>query len=273
MKKNRFAVGLILISALLILTPVLVSAGEVVQSKWAATPPNIDGQIEEWQGETMSLQKKEDVEYALRNDGSNLYILFIFKNPKYLSSIEKTGMTLYANTSGKKDKDFAVKFIRKTVSGEQLVAYMEKQGQPLPEETKQELIDKPKFVVFEATAINKKGEEIFPSGPVPDVSLPGFRYGKVDDQIVYELRIPLCSRDHHPAGIGAEPGTDVKLGFEWGGMTDEMRAAMRGRGGGATGTDMAKEHRTGDYSGQVPDVSRGPKKYSFWVDAKLASAQ
>jgi hypothetical protein len=273
MKKTRFAVGLIQISALMILTPVLISAGEVVQSKWAAPAPDIDGQIGEWQGETMSLQKNVDVEYALRNDGSNLYILFVFKNPKYLSSIEQTGMTLYASTSGKKDKDFAVKFIRKAVNGEQLVAYMEKQGQPLSEDRKQELINKPQFVVFEATAINKKGEEIFPSGPVPDVELPGFRYGRLNDQIVYELRIPLCSREHHPTGIGAEPGTAIKLGFEWGGMTDEMKEAMRGGRGGGTGTDMATERSTGSYTGQVPDVSRGPKKYSFWVDAKLASAQ
>jgi hypothetical protein len=273
MKKTCFTVGLIQISALLILIPALLSAAEIVQSKWAAPPPNIDGQIEEWQGDTMSIQKNVKVEYALRNDGSNLYVLFIFKDPKYLSSIEMTGMTMYASTSGKKDKDYAVKFTRKTVSGEQLVAYMEKQGQPLAEERKQELIDKPQFVVFEATAINKKGEEIFPAGPVPDVDLPGFRYGKLDDQIVYELRVPLCSRDLHPTGIGAEPGNDVKLGFEWGGLTEEMRAAMRGRGGGGTGTDMAAERATGSYTGEVPDVRKGPKQYSFWVDVKLAPAQ
>ncbi|HUU37039.1 MAG TPA: hypothetical protein VMW46_02400 [Candidatus Desulfaltia sp.] len=273
MKKMRSFVGLIQIFALLILVPALLSAGEIVPSKWAAPPPSIDGQIEEWQGDTMTSQKNVGVEYALRNDGSNLYVLFIFKDPKYLSSLEMTGMTLYASTSGKKDKDYAVKFVKKTVSGEQLIAYMEKQGQALSEERKQEIIDKPQFVVFEATAVNKKGEEIFPSGPVPDVDLPGFRNGRQQDQIIYEFRIPLCSRDLHPAGIGAEPGKDVKLGFEWGGMTPEMKEAMRGRGGAGTGTDMAAERATGSYTGQVPDVTRGPKKYSFWVDVKLASAQ
>lgn len=273
MKKIRFYAGLIQISALLLLVPAVLSAGEIVPSKWAAPPPSIDGQIEEWHGDTMTSQKNVGVEYALRNDGSNLYVLFIFKDPKYLSSLEMTGMTLYASTSGKKDKDYAVKFVKKTVSGEQLIAYMEKQGQALSEERKQEIIDKPQFVVFEATAVNKKGEEIFPSGPVPDVDLPGFRNGRQQDQIIYEFRIPLCSRDLHPAGIGAEPGKDVKLGFEWGGMTPEMKEAMRGRGGGMTGTDMTTERATGSYAGQVPDVAKGPKKYSFWVDVKLASAQ
>ena len=270
MKNIRLYAGLIQVSALLFIVPVLMSADQVVQSQWAAAPLSIDGQIEEWRGDTMSAQKNVGVEYALRNDGENLYVLFIFKDPKYLSSIEMTGFTMYANISGKKDKDFAVKFIKKTVSGEELIAYMEKQGQPLSEERKQELIAKPQFVVFEATAINKKGEALFPAGPVPDVDLPGFRYGQVENQVVYELRVPLCSRDHHPTGIGVEPGKTVKLGFEWGGLTDEMRAAMRGRGGG---TDWAGEKTTGSYTGQVPDVAKGPKKYSFWVDAKLASAQ
>ncbi len=273
MKKFRFYVVLIPLAAMVLLAPDIMSADESAQSKWTATPPNIDGQSEDWQGDTMTVEKKAGVEYALRNDGDNLYIIFIFKDPKYLSSIEKTGITLYANPSGKKDKDYGVKYIKKTVNGEELVAYMEKQGQPLPEEKKQELIGKPQFVIFSATAINKKGEEIFPSGPVPDVELPGFRYGREQDQIVYELRLPLCSRDLHPAGIGADPGKSLKVGFEWGGMTEEMKQAMRGRGGSGTGADMTRETTTGRYDGRVPDVARGPKKYSFWVDVKLAPAQ
>jgi hypothetical protein len=273
MKKTRFNSAFIPIFALLLSAPGILSAEEVVQSKWAAAPPEIDGQIEEWQGETMAFQKNVGVEYALRNDGSNLYVLFVFKNPKFLSSIEMTGMTLYASTSGKKDKDYGVRLVKKTVSGAQLIDYMEKQGQPLSEERKQEIINKPQFVIYEATAVNKKGEEIFPSGPVPDVDLPGFRYGKAQDQVVYEIRIPLCPRDLHPTGLGAEPGKEVKLGFEWGGMTEEMKAAMRGRGGGSTGTDMTTERATGSYDSRVPDVAQGPKKYSFWVDVKLASSQ
>ncbi len=273
MKKVSIYAVLIQISALLVLAPAMISADEIAQSKWATTPPNIDGQSEDWQGDTMSFEKKVGIEYALRNDGNNLYIIFIFKDPKYLSSIESTGITLYANASGKKDKDYGVKYIKKTVSGEELVTYMEKQGQPIPEEKKQELLGKPQFAIFSATAINKKGEEIFPAGPVPDVELPGFRYGRRPDQVVYELRLPLCSRDLHPTGIGTDPGKSVKIGFEWGGVTEEMKQAMRGRGASGTGADMTRETTTGRYDGRVPDVAKGPKKYSFWVDVKLAPAQ
>jgi hypothetical protein len=245
---------------------------ETVASKWAAIPPEIDGRFEDWQGEAMVSQKSVGVELALRNDGDNLYILFIFKNPKYVSSVEMTGLTLYAASSGKKDKDHGVRFIKRTVDGKRLTDYMEKQGKPMSEKQKREIIDKPQFVVFEATAVNKKGQEIFPAGATPDVDLPGFRYVKMPDQVVYELRVPLCSREVHPAGIGAAPGETLKLGFEWGGMTEEMRAAARGRGGGMTGADMTGERSTGSYDGRVPDVAKGPPKHSFWLDVALAAA-
>ena len=187
-----------------------------------------------------------------------------------------TGMTVYASTSGKKDKDWGVRFLKKTVTGEQLIEYMEKMGQPLTEERKQEIKDRPQLILFTATAINKKGEEIFPAGPVQDIDQPGFRVGRGENSVVYEFRIPLVSRDVHPAGIGTEPGKDIKIGFEWGGLTKEMREAMRGRPRGTeTGADANRdEQTTGSYMGSAPSVGpAGPKKYSFWVDVKLAQAQ
>src|SRR4030042_1036675 len=128
------------------------------------------------------------------------FVPFIFKDPKFLSSIDMTGITLYASTLGKKDKDWGVKFLKKTVSGEQLIEYMEKMGQPLSEERKQELKDKPELILFTGTAVNKKGEEIFPAGPVQDIDLPGFRIGAQENMVLYEFRIPLAARAIHPAG-------------------------------------------------------------------------
>ncbi len=154
MIKTSSKAGLIPIFALSLWVAGFLSAAEIVQGKWAATPPDIDGQIEEWQGQAMAVQKSVGVEYAVRNDGANLYLLFVFKNPKYLSSIEMTGLTLYADTSGKKGKDYGVKFVKKTVNGAQLIDYMEKQGQPLAEERKREIIDKPQFLFYKAAVLS-----------------------------------------------------------------------------------------------------------------------
>jgi hypothetical protein len=274
MKNLKSKPEIIGVFAVFLLSSVVLCAGDIVESKWTASPPIIDGTNEEWLEGALTTEKDVDVDYAFRNDGRNLYVLFIFKNPKFLSSVNITGITLYTSTSGKKDKDWGVKFTKKTVNGEQLIAHLEKQGQTLTEENKKEILAKPRYIIYAATAINKKGEEVFPSSASPDVDLPGFKIGNQQNLMVYEFRIPLCSRELHPAGIGTEPGKDIKVGFEWGGMTKEMKEAMRGRGGAVTtGADMTTE-TTGSRGNEGPAPgSSGPKKYSFWADVKLAPAQ
>jgi hypothetical protein len=276
MRKNKLIPGLIQIVALCLFSSAALPAENIVLSTWTASPLQIDGQSGDWVGDAVTSEKGVGVDYAFRNDGRDLYVLFIFKNPKFLSSIDMTGITIYASTSGKKDKDWGVRFLKKTVTGEQLIEYMEKMGQPLAEARKQEIKGRPQLILFTATAVNKKGEEIFPAGLVQDLDLPGFRIGRGENSVVYEFRIPLVSREVHPAGIGAEPGKDIKIGFEWGGLTQEMREAMRGRPRGTeTGADANRdEQTTGSYMGSPPSVGpAGPKKYSFWVDVKLAQAE
>ena len=276
MKRNKPVLGSIQIIILLLLVSISLSAENIVQSTWPRSPVLIDGQIGDWSGGAVSSEKSAGVDYAFRNDGRDLYVLLVFKDPKFLSSIDMTGITLYASTAGKKDKDWGVKFIRKTVTGQQLIDYMEKMGQPLAEQRKLELQDKPQLVLFTGTAVNKKGEEVYPSGPVQGIDLPGFRTGRQENSVIYEFRVPLASRDAHPSGIGAEPGKEIKIGFEWGGMTKEMREAMRGQTRGTTtGADANRDEvTTGTYLGSPPSTGpAGPKKYSFWVDVKLAQAE
>lgn len=85
----------------------------------------------------MNFEKSVSVDYAFCNDGRNLCVLFMFKDPKFLSSIDATGITIYANTSGKKDKDSGIRFLKKVLTAEELIAWMESQGSTLPEEKKE----------------------------------------------------------------------------------------------------------------------------------------
>ncbi len=277
MIKRPFILALIQIITIPLFVSIYLPAEEIVQSIWTAAPLQIDGQIEDWAGAAVTSEKGAGVDYAFRNDGRDLYVLLIFKNPKFLSSIDKTGVTIYASTSGKKDKDMGVRFIKKIVSGAQLIEYMEKMGQPLAEERKLQLKDAPQVVLFTGTALNKKGEEVFPPGPVPDIDLPGFRYGQQENTIIYEFRIPLVARDVHPTGIGAEPGKDLKIGFEWGGLTKEMKEAMKGQARGTSiGADANRDEQTTGTNILDSPISTGPsgpKKHSFWADVKLAQAQ
>lgn len=286
MKKSRLLAGLIGISVVLLFSLDASAKDVVVESKWTASPLKVTGTSQDWVNDPKSLEKSVKVDYAFKNDGRDLYVLFVFNDPKYLSSIDATGITLYFSTEGKKQKDYGVRFIKKVITADELIATLEKQGRTLTEQKKQELKATPKYVLFEADAVDKKGEVIPPSGAAANIDPPAFRTMKQGDSVVYELRVPLASRETHPAGIGAEPGQTIKVGFEWGGMTPEMRQAMASRMGaegsraGATDTSIGQGVRGGnenegmrDTGSSLAQMRRGPKKHSFWVDVKLAQNQ
>lgn len=98
---------------------------------------------------------------------------------------------------------------------------------------------------------------------------------------VGEFRIPL-------ARIGVQPGQTVKLGFDWGGMTNQiLRDMMAGRADqsvAAADRGVSAEGGWRDSSGEgggeirgmgggVGEMGRNPryKKHAFWIDAKLAA--
>jgi hypothetical protein len=247
-----------------------------VTSTWTVKPPNIDGLSDDWQGDTFSSEKQINVHYAVRNDAQNMYVLLVFKDKKSLSSISATGITLYYDVTGKKKKDYAHNFIKKQVTGDELIAYMGKQGQILTEEKKQSIRAKGPYVVLmvEKTGKKNKKESDVASGSV--ALRPGFMVNSQDGAVIYEFILPLIKSESSPQGIGIEPGQSLKLGFEWGGMTDEMRKRMN-RALAESGGDVSRERRTGatiDSSRGGRGMPRGergvPTKHSFWIDVKLA---
>lgn len=173
------------------------------------------------------------------------------------------------------------------MSAEELIATMEKQGTPLTPEKKQEMRAAKMYNLYAADAVDKKGAVVAPASSAA-VEPPSFHAGKQEASVVYEFRVPLASREIHPAGVGSEPGRDIKVGFEWGGLTEEMRKRMTRWGGGATDADasyipMETSIAGGDENDGLRDRGeggspfagrlRGPKKHSFWVDVKLAQDQ
>ncbi len=280
------------IAFLLLVSSIAFSSDEPVASKWTAAPPKLDGLNDDWVDDALSFEKSVSVDYAFRNDGRNLYILFLFKDPKFLSTVDLSGITVYPSPADKKQKDQGVRFLRKNVKADELIAIMEKKGTSLTEERKQEIRKSPMYILYEAEAVNKKGEVVPASGTPVDVDPPTFRLQRQGKILAYEFRIPLASRELHPAGAASAPGESLRVGFEWGGMTEEMKKAMAsgigadGVRAGATDTSMDTTLRGGDenegksrgmsMAESSPELARmrqGPKKYAFWVDVRLAQAQ
>jgi len=258
------------------------SEKKIIESKWAAQPLRIDGLNDDWDGDALTPEKGSKVDYAVRNDAQNLYVLLVFKDPKSLSTINSTGITLYFSPEGKKTKDNGVHFIKKRVTPDELIASLEQQGEVLTEEQKQGIKAKPALIMFAAEMVGKKGQEASETTPAPGTLRPGFKTGQQDNEVIYEFRVPLARSKTYPGGVGAEPGQNVTIGFEWGGLTEEMRQAMNARArsesgrGGVTGESSAGSviiPGRGE-AGPPQDSSMAiPKKYSFWAVVKLAQNQ
>jgi hypothetical protein len=252
----------------------------VVESQWAAAPVKIDGLEQDWQDSTFLTDGGSKAQYALKNDGKNLYLIFLFKDPMSPSTIKFTGLKVFFNAEGKKSKELGIHFTTKRVTADTLIAYMEKKGEVLTDAREAEIREQSGYTLFEANVINEK-KVAAPADPKVQTDPPIFITNFQNRVLVYELRIPL-SRTNQPGGIGAEPGKTVKLGFEWGGMTSQiMRDMMAGKvvAGGMADQDLGIDEGIGPYTDTTGDLQssgeyrRDPRTrmHSFWIDVKLAA--
>lgn len=248
-----------------------------VTSQWALTPVIVDGSAEDWSDASFQFEKKVSVEYAFKNDGEHLFILFRFRDPRYLSTIKDTGMTIWFNLEGKKKKQYGISFTKKRVPAETFIAFIENQKGPLSEEEKSNIRANPFYFLHNVKVINKK-EKSAPEPSSQEIQPAVFRQGVKDREIIYEFSIPLRRAAAKAPGVGVETGKMVRVGFEWGGLTAQMKAARAARSQSAAGRPMnpavspqsAMDRGTGatGFAGM-----RSPKKYSFWVDVQVARSQ
>jgi len=277
-------------AALIVLSVPAAAADKVVESMWASGPMTIDGVAQEWDESTPIVDPGSKVEYALRNDGRNLYIIMVFRTPPPnvrakifpKSTLDYTGMRVFFTTGAKKSKDTGLLFQKKQYTADALIASLEKQGRTLTEAQKAEIRQKPTHIVFTEELIKPK--KVSDTADTADEAEPPvFRAIEKGPLAVCEFRIPLSR-------VGAEPGQTVKLGFEWGGMTAQiLRDMMAGRadqsvsaGDGGVRSDSGfgdSESGTtgsggfGGTGGGVGEMGRNPRyaKHAFWVEAKLAA--
>jgi len=260
-------------------------ADDPAKSAWAAESVKIDGQITDWTDVPRSLEKSLGIEYAFRNNDQNLYALLVFKDPKSLSTINTTGITLYFSPEGKKNKDRGIKFVQRMVTADELIASLEKSGQTLTDERKQQLRAKNNYMLYDSSIVDSDDKVLGPAVGTGPSAPPVFRFARMGAEVVYEFRVPMFKDGDHPAGIGTSPGQTLKAGFSWGGMTKEMRDAQISRlsSQGSRASDSGGEIRatSADSEGlsynqgspSLESVLRGPKRHTFWADVVLAAPE
>jgi hypothetical protein len=279
MPQRQFSKVLVGVGVSLLLSGLLISEDPAVFSQWAASPLQLDGLAREWAPDSLRHLKNIDLDYGFKNDDRNLYILLVFRNPKSLSSIDSLGITISGRPAGTKKKGNAVKFVTAILTADEYISMLEEKGSPLTDQEKEELRGRPRYPVFAACAVDKKGKVLpSPTMSAADAEPPAFRARRQENTSTFEFRIPLASREAYPAGIEAEPGTAISVSFQWGGTAQKTLSPRTSWStpssivsGGAladNGETRAKEFLNSFDSMSRPSLET--KKFSFSAEVRLA---
>jgi len=274
------------LSTLIILILSLSCKSTEVQTNWSATPVNIDGEMNDWTNTPTVYFEDSEVQLGLRNDRENLYVLFRFSNQTWAKAIQMGGVTLWLDNSGKKKKDFGIRYAGGPPISEMQKGGMHNRGgfwDSLTPEQQQHFTDMQTAQAHQIIVINKKSNQertISADGS----SGPSVSFGSSQGAYTYEFSIPLEKSDVSHFGIGAQPGQAICLGLEWGGKNESDRKRIIEEGGG--GMDMPPEGRGGMPPGGGPHGGMGggphgggrggpnmqtPEKQEIWVKTSLAS--
>ncbi len=287
MKRKRLITSVLFILAMMTFVILGFSKDETVESMWIASPPSIDGMNTEWSKADLTSNKKTATDYAFMNDSENLYVLFIFRNPKYLSSITWTGLTMWISPQGEKKKELGINLLRKQISADEYIAILEKQvGQEMPEDRKAQVRQNKAYWMFEQRLINKNAADYDADAAPPVYPGAQFRSNVLDQALLFEVVVSLPALTEIAPELGLEPGKSMSVNFEWGGATKEYKEALA-RGIGQS-TTQAQDERAGGLTGEREGGGLGSaendsvrlasmrrqlqqvKQYDFWIDLNLA---
>ena len=284
MAKKNLTLILVTIMMVALLSSFMLAA-DVYKSTWNTGKMAVDGTEFDWQDAAPFFEKKVAADYAFKNDANFLYVLFKFQDPKqFMSTVDWTGMTVYLDPNGKKKKDYFINFRKKQITAAEFIAKMEAEKGPLSGEDKNKILANEFYVDHDVQVTNKKAksqkiEQV--EGMVPAI----FRANKTQEgTYIWEFAIPLARPADLAPGIGAAPGQQIKVGFHWGGATDEWKEAQAARLGEqsaqARATDAGsitseRDGRAGLDSniGLARMRRQMPKKYDIWADVLLAIQQ
>jgi len=116
--------SIIVVAAMLCAVPLAAQKDEdkIIESAWTSAPVQIDGSNADWPPESLALWKAFNVSYGFRNDATFLCLIAIFNDPKFLSSLDQTGMFFWINAEGKDKKSYGLHFYQQSVTSDAIKA-------------------------------------------------------------------------------------------------------------------------------------------------------
>jgi hypothetical protein len=198
---------------------------------WQRQPLTIDGSDKDWVKPLPYTVKSEQLNYAVTNDGQNLYILMSTKSPQEAQKIIQGGMTVWVNTKADKSYAGAVGI------GYPLDARNDRDRNLMEEAQPGRKNHKP------VTLEDKKEYALY--GFETGQNIPTFNYGDTNTQgilmrmdyndagdLIYEASIPLQTLYPGHSASSSYASKTVAVGFIIEGLVPGTNVPRDGGGGG-----------------------------------------
>ncbi|OQX87243.1 hypothetical protein B6D60_04340 [candidate division KSB1 bacterium 4484_87] len=264
----------------LILINISGCKNQELMNQWKPNELKIDGSDADWQNVPLFMDEDMNIAFGSANDDENEYLIIKIGDVQLARRIQRMGVTVWLSREGKKEKRFGIRYIGSESLAASLRRNLNPEGQQpaLSRMKKFKKTDLPRFGMIGILHDGKYRTE-----PENNPWGPSAASQEVNGLFCYEFKIPLQFGMSVTGDADEEILDDIKIGIEIGGITQEMREAMRenvaemrdrkegmrgmegGRGGGMGG--RGRMGKSG--AGMGSDMS-GLEGKEFWLDIKLA---
>jgi hypothetical protein len=251
----RTARNLAVAAGLLLLPAFVDGRNPQYVSTWAPVPAKVDGTADTWSALLRPLSDLPMV-IAVQNDADYLYLCLKTSNPKLKKQIILTGLTFWANGTGKAStsKGLGVRYP---------LSEQREGAKPTPtptEETSTPIVFEPPPPEFELIAPGREDRrrvELADDEPVAAA------LGDDSGVMVLQMRLPLKSSAVHPLAVEAVPGTAIALQVVTEAPKVSETKRWRDRHGGPPDTNQDQ--------GMPQDAPEMPSPFNLWLQVTLAS--
>lgn len=280
----------IFLPAILLSLPIILSLAisgcktEQIQCHWPSQPIIIDGQMTEWEDRANIYFEENGVLLGLRNDDENLYILFRFRDRSWLRAIRMTGLTIWLDGQGNKDKTFGIRYNGIPLPDDSSFTGVGGQNintANMPPGMMERMAERLRDMPVQLTVIDENRWYEPMAVPEDGSRGPAVAFSDARGFYTYEFSIPLAESTDDTYGLNSAPGQIIGIGGEWGDMDmDDLKPSRGnmsggrgdgmggGRGGGmGGGKGGGMGGRPGGMGGNRLEM---PEKQEFWLKTELA---
>lgn len=244
-----------------------------LESRTPARAVTVDGQAQEWGGVLQPVGKNR-VSLGVQNDGTYLYLSFVARQPEVVGQIVRSGLEVWFDPEGGKEKAFGIKFPLGLVGAGRPGDATDGPPEGGRLRDSERMRERFHASLVQMEILGAEGQSL--RFGVTDI--PGIEARALLEQEVftYELRVPLRHSDTYRYAVGAGTGGVLGLGFETPELDREAlrermgeRGGMGGRGGMDGGMmDGGMGGGRGGYGGM--QGLGGQEALKLWTRVQLA---